>query len=217
MTRPNAFQTWLNQKTSDQKNELKNLVLTAQTSKVAFQAVNRRGFRGSYDSVLNWKNSNKQGSTEAIAASVVAFEQKLETTQQSARDPLQGALLLSVEMQGLCSKLVGLLASHNWADGGEPMSVRDALKLAAVVPSLARASTGSLVELFSLRKELDYEDFADSLFEELLIEARLILAENPEHLPVIEMIVETTKTRLEMTPERCLATLATSDKQTESL
>ena len=206
MTRQNAFQTWLNQKTLEQKTELKNLVLTSQTSKVAYQAVKKRGFRGSYDSVLNFRNANKQGSTEAIAASVAVFEQKLETTQQLARDPLEGALLLSVEMQGLCSKLVGLLASYNWADGGEPLSIRDAMKLAAIIPSLARASTGSLVELFSLRKELDYEDFADSLFEELLIEARLILADTPEHLPIVEMIVGTTKTRLEMTPERCLAT-----------
>jgi hypothetical protein len=216
MTRPNAFQSWLKQKTSEQQNELKNLVLTAQTSKVAYQAVKKRGFRGSYDSVLNFRNANKSGSVEAIAASVVAFEQKLETAQQSARDPLEGALLLSVEMQGLCSKLVGLLASYNWADGGEPISVRDALKLAAVVPSLARASTGSLVELFGLRKELDYEDFAGSLFEELLIEARLILAESPENLPIVESIVECTKTRLEMTPERYLA-MAARDNQTKSL
>jgi hypothetical protein len=212
MTRPNAFQTWLNQKTSDQKNELKNLVLSAQTSKVAYQAVKKRGFRGSYDSILNFRNANKQGSAEAIAATVAVFEQKLESTQQSARDPLEGALLLSVEMQGLCSKLVGLLASYSWTDGGEPMSVRDALKLAAVVPSLARASTGSLVELFNLRKEIDYEIFAESVLEELLIEARLILADTPEHLPIIEMIVGTTKTRLEMTPERCLAT--NEDNQT---
>jgi hypothetical protein len=214
MTRPNAFQAWLNQKTSDQKNELKNLVLTAQTSKVAFQAVKRRGFRGSYDSVLNWKNSNKQGSTEAIAASVVAFEQKLETTQQSARDPLEGALILSIEMQGLCSKLVGLLASYNWADGGEPMSVRDALKLGSIIPSLARASTGSLVELFNLRQELEYETISESVLEEVLHEARLLLEANPEHLPIVENILDCTKIRLQMNPKRCLA-MATND-QTES-
>jgi hypothetical protein len=216
MTRPNAFQTWLNQKTSEQKTELKNLVLTSQTSKVAYQAVKKRGFRGSYDSVLNFRNANKQGSTEAIAASVVEFEQKLERTQQSARDPLHGALLLSVEMQSLCSKLVGLLASHSWTEGGDPLSVRDALKLAAVIPSLARASTGSLVELFNLRKELDYEIVADSLLEELLIEARLILAETPEHLPIVESIVECTKSRLEMKPERYLSLVARAN-QTESL
>jgi hypothetical protein len=213
MTRPNAFQAWLNQKTSDQKNELKNLVLTAQTSKVAFQAVKRRGFRGSYDSVLNWKNSNKQGSTEVIAATVAVFEQKLESTQQSASNPLEGALLLSVEMQSLCSKLVGLLASYSWTEGGDPLSVRDALKLAAVIPSLSRASTGSLVELFNLRKELEYENVAESLFEELLIEARLILAETPEYLPIVENLVDCTKTRLQMSPERSLATM----KPTESL
>jgi hypothetical protein len=206
MTRPNAFQSWLKPKTSEQQNELKNLVLTAQTSKVAYQAVKKRGFRGSYDSILNFRNANKQGTAEAIAATVAVFERKLESTQQSASNPLEGALLLSVEMQSLCSKLVGLLASHDWTEGGDPLSVRDALKLAAVIPSLARASTGSLVELFNLRKELEYEDFADSLFEELLIEARLILADTPEHLPIVEMIVGTTKTRLEMTPERCLAT-----------
>jgi hypothetical protein len=216
MTRPNSFQVWLDKKTPDQKTELRNLVLSSQTSKLAYEVVKKRGFRGSYDSILNFRNANKQGTAEAIAASVVAFEQKLETTKQSARDPLQGALLLSVEMQGLCSKLVGLLASHNWADGGEPMSVRDALKLAAVVPSLARASTGSLVELFNLRKELDYEIIAESLLEELLTEARLILAETPEHLPIVENLVDCTKSRLEMKPERYLA-MATRDNQTESL
>jgi hypothetical protein len=216
MTRPNAFQTWLKPKTSDQQNELRNLVLTAQTSKVAYQAVKKRGFRGSYDSILNFRNANKQGTAEAIAASVVAFERKLESTQQSANNPLEGALLLSVEMQGLCSKLVGLLASYNWTEGGDPLSVRDALKLAAVVPSLARASTGSLVELFNLRKELDYEIIADSLLEELLTEARLVLAETPEHLPIVEGIVECTKSRLEMKPERYLSLLARAN-QTESL
>jgi hypothetical protein len=190
------------------------LVLSAQTSKVAFQAVKRRGFRGSYDSVLNWKNSNKQGSTEAIAASVVAFEQKLETTQQSARDPLEGAIILSIEMQGLCSKLVGLLASYNWADGGEPMSVRDALKLGSIIPSLARASTGSLVELFNLRQELEYETISESVLEEVLHEARLLLEANPEHLPIVENILDCTKIRLQMNPKRCLA-MATND-QTES-
>ena len=215
MTRQNAFQTWLNQKTLEQKTELKNLVLTSQTSKVAYQAVKKRGFRGSYDSVLNFRNANKQGSTEAIAASVAVFEQKLETTQQLARDPLEGALLLSVEMQGLCSKLVGLLASYNWADGGEPLSIRDAMKLAAIIPSLARASTGSLVELFSLRKELDYEDFANSLFEEFMIESRLILSEeSPELLPLVQMIVDTTKTRLDLSRGRCLATATNDDNQT---
>jgi hypothetical protein len=214
MTRPNAFQAWLNQKTSDQKTELRDLVLSAQTSKVAFQAVKRRGFRGSYDSILNFRNANKQGSTEALAATVAVFEQKLESTQQSASNPLEGALLLSVEMQNLCSKLVGLLASHSWTEGGDPLSVRDALKLAAVIPSLARASTGSLVELFNLRKELEYENVAESLFEELLIEARLILAETPEYLPLVQMIVDTTKTRLEMSPERFLATATNEDNQT---
>jgi hypothetical protein len=68
MTRPNAFQSWLKPKPSEQQNELKNLVLTAQTSKVAYQAVKKRGFRGSYDSVLNFRNANKSGSVEAIAA-----------------------------------------------------------------------------------------------------------------------------------------------------
>jgi hypothetical protein len=213
MTRPNAFQTWLKPKTSDQQNELRNLVLTAQTSKVAYQAVKKRGFRGSYDSVLNFRNANKSGSVEAIAATVAVFEQKLESTQQSASNPLEGALLLSVEMQSLCSKLVGLLASYSWTEGGDPLSVRDALKLAAVIPSLSRASTGSLVELFNLRKEVEYENVAESLFEELLIEARLILAETPEYLPIVENLVDCTKTRLQMSPERSLASM----KPTESL
>jgi hypothetical protein len=216
MSRPNAFQAWLNQKTSEQKTELRDLVLSAQTCKLAYQQIRKRGFRGSYDSVLNFRNANKEGSAAAIAASVVAFEQKLESTQQSASNPLEGALLLSVEMQSLCSKLVGLLASYDWSEGGDPLSTRDALKLAAVIPSIARASTGSLVELFSLRKELDYEDFAGSLFEELMIEARLILAETPENLPIVESIVECTKTRLEMTPERYLA-MAARDNQTKTL
>ena len=216
MSRPNAFQAWLNQKTSEQKTELRDLVLSAQTCKVAYQQIRKRGFRGSYDSVLNFRNANKEGSAAAIAASVVAFEQKLETTQQSASNPLEGALMLSVEMQGLCSKLVGLLASHSWTEGGDPLSVRDALKLAAVVPSLARASTGSLVELFNLRKELDYEIIAESLLEELLDEARLILAETPENLPIVESIVECTKSRLEMKPERYLSLVARAN-QTESL
>jgi hypothetical protein len=216
MSRPNAFQVWLNQKNSEQKTELRDLVLSALTSKVAYQAVKRRGFRGSYDSILNFRNANKQDSAEAVAATVAVFEQKLESTQQSARDPLEGALMLSVEMQGLCSKLVGLLASHSWTEGGDPLSVRDALKLAAVVPSLARASTGSLVELFNLRKELDYEIIAESLLEELLDEARLILAETPENLPIVESIVECTKSRLEMKPERYLSLVARAN-QTESL
>jgi hypothetical protein len=206
MTRPNAFQTWLNQKTSEQKTELKNLVLTSQTCKIAYQLVRKKGFKGSYDSLLNFRNSNKSGSSELIAASVVAFEQKLESTQQSANNPLEAALLLSTELNALCLKLVALLSAYNWTEGGEPMSVRDALKLAAVVPSLSRASTGSLVELCNLRQDVAHEDFAESLFDELLVEARLALAENPEHLPLIEMIVETTKVRLEITPERCLAT-----------
>jgi hypothetical protein len=213
MTRPNAFQTWLNQKNSDQKNELKNLVLTAQTSKVAYQAVKKRGFRGSYDSILNWKNANKQGSTEAIAATVAVFEQKLESTQQSASNPLEKGLLLSTELNALCLKLVALLSSYDWSQGGESLTVRDALKLAAIVPSLSRASTGSLIELFGLRKELHYEYAAESLFEELLIEARLILEQTPEYLPIVENIVDCTKVRLEMTPERVLASV----KPTESL
>ena len=94
------------------------------------------------------------------------------------------------------------------------MSVRDALKLGSIIPSLARASTGSLVELFNLRQELEYETISESVLEEVLHEARLLLEANPEHLPIVENILDCTKIRLQMNPKRCLA-MATND-QTES-
>lgn len=204
MTRPNAFQSWLNQKEPDKKTELKNLTLVAQTSKVAYQAMKKRGFRGSYDSILNFRNANKQDSSEAIAASVAVFEQKLTETTQSASNPLEGALLLSVEMNSLCSKLVGLLAAYEWTDGGEPLNIRDALKLAAVIPSLARASTGSLIELFNLRNELDRESFADALYTEVLIEAEITYKEDLQYIPIVANVLKSAKIRLEMGKERCL-------------
>jgi hypothetical protein len=118
-----------------------------------------------------------------------------------------------MELNALCSKLVGLLASYEWSDGGEPLNIRDALKLAAVVPSLARASTGSLVELFNLRNELDRESFADALYTEVLVEAELTFKEDPQYIPIVANIVKSTKVRLEMDNGRCLAT----NNETESL
>lgn len=204
MSRLNALEHWLKQKASDQKTELRNVVLSAPTSKIAHEQIRRRGFRGSYDSVLGYRNQHKTNSIEAVGMTVTSFEQHLEKVSEAASSPLEAALSLSTEMNSLCLKLVSLLANYDWEAGGEPLNVRDALKLGTIVPSLSRASSGSLVELLRLRQEMAAEELMLGLIQEIRTDWQSITNEQPELNPIFNSAIKCTQARLGLDPARLL-------------
>ncbi len=79
------------------------------------------------------------------------------------------------------------------------LSNREAAKILGALPSLARASAGSIVEMSRVKSELDQRSFALGIIEELSQDwQQALAADNPELIGLFESVTKITKARLQL-------------------
>lgn len=204
MSKPNGFQTWLSQRDPQQQKEITSGIQSAGSIRQAYRWVSKKGFAGGYDSLKNWVNSKQLTSVDSLATTCSQVERILEQAGDSD-NPIALAMGLCTRLNVLCASLTSILERHQWIEAGETqLNTRDALKLVQTLPALSRAANGGLIELFKLQGDLTREELMLALFAEIQIDANSVLKEDPQFIPLLKMILNVTKARLELSPGRLL-------------
>ncbi len=199
MPRPSQFERFLKQFPDTQRSDIEREVLRARDSKAAHEFLkNKFQYRFSYDSVKSWRQSRSKGleglSQQSSEVAAMAARVPLES------DPIASVMSLAQELNSLCVSLTALLQGHQWLEPGEiRLSNREAAKILGALPSLARASAGSIVEMSRVKAELDQRGFALAILEEFSQDwQQALAADNPELIGLFESIARITKARLEL-------------------
>jgi hypothetical protein len=184
----------------ERRSEATRLLQSAHSHRAAyveFKKVYR--FTGSYDAVKNWRSHDAQLGLENIQAAAQEMRIKRQAIA-SGSDPIEMAMNLSKELSVLCSHLTALIQDHQWFTGKETrLNNRDATKILAALPSLSRASNGSILEMARLKTEMNEKALAlGTLFEFGEDWRRTLEHDNPELVPLFESVLAVTKSRLEL-------------------
>lgn len=201
MPRPSRLEAFLKSFAENQRGDIEREILRCADSKAAHTFLKARyKYRGSYDSVKNWRQSRldrgeiDRVSDQASRITAIAAKMPLES------DPIASVMSLAQELNCLCIGLTALLQQHQWLEPGETrLSNREAGKILGTLAGLTRASTGTILEMARLEGEFDKKAFALGLFSELAEDWRRTLEhDNPELICLLEPIVEVTKSRLQI-------------------
>jgi hypothetical protein len=199
MGRQSIVDAWLGKFPKERQKELEQKIRSAPTIRVAYQELKNLKFRGSYDSVQTWRAKDAKSRSEGLS------DQASKVTAMAARmplesDPIASVMSLAQELNSLCMNLTVLLQRHEWLEAGEiRLSNREAVKILGALPSLARASAGSIVEMSRVKSELDQRSFALGIIEELSQDWQQSLGpDNPELIGLFESVARITKNRLEL-------------------
>lgn len=214
MPRPSVLQAFLNRFPEERRIEVENKIRSAPSIRDAYRELKRLRFRGSYDSVQHWRANDARGRVENLqssAANVAAF---IASRQGAESDPIEAAMILSTKLNLLCSSLVALLQKHEWLEPSEiRLSNGQALKLLAALPSLARAASGTTLEMSRVRTMLNEKHLALATIEELKHDWEMALrADNPELIGVFEDIARVTRSRLEVDSQSLLEKYVTRNE-----
>lgn len=199
MGRQSILEAWLGKFPKERQIEIEQKIRSAPTIRFAYEELKRLKFKGSYDSVQNWRVRDARNRAEGLS------DQASKVASMAARvplgsDPIASVMDLAQELNCLCASLTSLLRKHEWVEpDATRLSNREAAKILAALPSLARASSGAIVEMAKLQTEFDKKSFALALIQELGEDWRRTLEhENPELLSVFEGVAAVTKARLEL-------------------
>ncbi len=199
MGRQSIVDAWLGKFPKERQREIEQKIRSAPTIKIAYQELKQLKFRGSYDAVQTWRAKDSRDRSEGLsdrASKIAAMTARVSLES----DPIASVMSLAQELNCLCASLTSLLQKHEWVEpDATRLSNREASKILASLPSLARASSGAIVEMARLQTEFDKKSFALALIQELGEDWRRTLEhENPELLPLFESIAAVTKSRLEL-------------------
>lgn len=200
MPRPSRLQGFLASLPESQRNEIEQEILKCRDAKTAFQFLkNCRGYLGSYDSVLSWRRSRlNRDEFDQIAAQSSKLT-NMAATIPLETDPISSAMCLAQQLSFLCSSLTAMLLEHQWLLEQDTLTNQQATKILSILPSLMRASAGTILEMSKAKDELDQKVFALALFEELSRDWQQALsADNPELVGLFESVSKITKARLEL-------------------
>lgn len=199
MPRPSRLEAFLKSFPESHRGDIEGEILKCRDSKSAHTFLKGRyRYKGSYDSVKNWRQArldrreidrmSDQSSKIADAAARMPLES----------DPIASAMSLAQELNSLCVSLTALLQGHQWLEPGETrLSNREAAKILGALPSLARASAGSIVEMSRIKVEVDRRVFALAMLEEFALDwKQMFQHDNPELVPLVDSAAAVTKARL---------------------
>jgi hypothetical protein len=199
MPRLSAVESFLNSLSADSCAECRNKILAARTSKEAHEELKKLGYAGSYDAVVNWRNSNfsalPNSTWEARANRIV----QVCATENFRNDPVQRAINLAAELEMLCRQFSAMVAHHKWFEDGATLTNKDAFRFLQILPGLARVSIASTVELHRIKIQMNEKAIALGIIHELGEDWRKAFsAENPELLNIFESVAAITRSRLEL-------------------
>jgi hypothetical protein len=199
MTRLSVVETFLNSLSVDSRAECRKNILAARTSRQAFKELENLGFSGSYDAVVNFRNSNfsnlPNDTLEERANRIV----QVCSTENLRNDPVRRATDLAKELEALCYRFSALLHDHSWVAEGEKLSNRDAFRFLQILPSLSRVCIASTIELHRIRTQMSEKAIALGIIHELSEDWRKAFsAESPELLNIFESVAAITRSRLEL-------------------
>lgn len=199
MGRQSIVDAWLGKFPKERQKEIEQKIRSAPTIRIAHEELKNLKFRGSYDAVQTWRAKDAKGRSEGLS------DQASKVTAMAARvplenDPIASVMSLAQELNSLCMNLTALLQCHQWLEPGEVrLSNREAAKILGALPSLARASAGSIVEMSRVKAELDQRCFALAILEEFSHDwQQALAADNPELIGLFENVARITKARLEL-------------------
>lgn len=199
MGRQSIVDAWLGKFPKERQKEIEQKIRSAPTIRIAHEELKKLKFRGSYDAVQTWRAKDAKGRSEGLS------DQASKVTAMAARvplgaDPIADVVNLAQELNSLCLNLTAILQRHEWLEPGEiRLSNREAAKILSALPTLARASSGTVLEMHRVRGEFDRKIFALSVLSELSEDWRRTLEhENPEMVPLLDSIANITKARLEL-------------------
>jgi hypothetical protein len=192
--RQSAFQLYLNKLPEGKRQEVEKLVLSAPSTSQALRELKRLyRFKGSYDMILNWRKAQQDVSTPAKR--IEAIESTI-----TAEDPIAEIMSLHRRMTRYCGQILSLLEDHAWIEPGEHrLSGRQAEKLFAGLPTVAKACSASLVELSRLQTQRSEREMALAILAEAGEDWRRTLEhDNPELIGLFENVMTVTRSRLEL-------------------
>lgn len=194
MPRQSAFQQYLDRLPEPRRSEMEAIARTASSATEAVKQLKRRGCRCSYDAVLSWRNTQKRARVEATSERVAS--PPVETEQ----DPIRQIINTSVRLNALCANLITQLENHQWVEEGEArLSSRQAEKILAGLPAVARTSISGLIETYKLQVARNEKDLCLAMVNELGEDWRKTLQhDNPELLDIFDSVATVTKSRLEL-------------------
>lgn len=197
MAPPSRLQTWLRKFPVEERESIERRVQLAPTITRAYEELKGLGYKGSYDSVQSWRANNSKRKGDSVGRQAKAYEQAANSALED--DPVQAAVNLSKQLNQLCVGLADLLRGHDWLEGEERLSNRDAVKILGLLAPLSRASVGSLLELSQIKSKIDERVFALGLVEELSQDWQKVLQhDNPELIPLFAKVADVTMARLEI-------------------
>lgn len=199
MGRQSSLDAWLGKFPKERQKEIEQRIRSAPTIRVAHEELKRLGYRKSYDSVQSWRVKDAKGKPENIReqaekVSLAASGMLIEG------NPLDAAMNLALKLNDLCASLTALLGEHQWMEPGDiRLNNREAGKILAALPSLARAASGTIIEMHKTQRELDEKNLMLSLIEEISLDWQKALeGDNPELIPLFESVTSITKARLQL-------------------
>lgn len=194
MPRQSAFQAYLNKLSEPKRSEMEWIAKSAPNATQAVKELKRRGCRCSYDAVLSWRNSQKRARAEATPERIESTAAEIET------DPIKQVRDLSIRLNGLCATLITLVENHQWVEEGElRLSGRQAEKLIAAIPTVARTCISGLIETSRLHLARNEKELCQSMLFEMGEDWRKRLQhDNPELISLFDNIATVTRSRLEL-------------------
>ncbi len=198
MAQPSRLEKFLSKFPQDRRIELERQIRSAPDTKTAYNELRRVGYRYSYDSVLTWRNKQLRATVSQVQQSANAIA-SMTTESASGVDPVKACMNLADELNNLCSRITAMLSKHQWLEAGEQrLSNRDALKLLAALPSLHRASAGTVTEMHRVKTQMDEKTLVNATLQELAVDWQAMLEhDNPELVPLIHDAISITQARLE--------------------
>jgi uncharacterized protein YjiS (DUF1127 family) len=201
MPRPSRLEAFLKSFPESHRGDIEGEILKYRDSKSAHTFLKcRYKYKGSYDSVKNWRQARldrreiERMSDQSSKIADAAAKMPLES------DPIGSIMLLAQQLNSLCVSLTALLQRHQWLEFGETcLDNREALKILGALPSLARASAGSILEMHRVRAEIDQKALMLGTIHALSEDwQQALLADNPELIGLFESVARITKARLEI-------------------
>lgn len=194
MPRQSAFQQYLDRLSEPKRSEMELIARSAPTTAQAVKELKRRGCRCSYDAILSWRNSQKRARAEAMPERIES------TASETEKDPIQQVRDLSIRLNGLCATLITLVENHQWVEEGETrLSGRQAEKLIAAVPAVARTCISDLIETSRLELGKNEKELCRAMIYEMGEDWRKTLQhDNPELIALFDNIASVTRSRLEL-------------------
>jgi hypothetical protein len=197
MPRPSQLQMFLNRCPQQLQEELTIRILKAKTSREAYRHLQSIGFRGSYDSVVNWRNTRNESHQSLLNQSSGVTSSVIEARAGDDIEALRRCVVLTGKLNSLSNQLTDLLLQHRWVDADSTtLNNRDATKLLAILPSLSRAGVGGTVELSARLYGLEEHDIMLAILEEVDEEARRVY--ESDMLQVVTNITDVIRTRLDV-------------------